>query len=165
VVALVLGILALGAFLVMTRVFVAADPARMAQRMRIAGGLGGIVLGGLLMAVGKGGFGLPLMVLGGSLLTVFFRRSVETDLNRGPSGGAEDLKGDPHARRRNPPRQSAMSEDEAYKILGLDPGTGPDEIRRAHRALMQKLHPDRGGSDWIASRINQAKDVLLRKRY
>lgn len=164
-VALVLGILALSAFLVMTRIFVAADPARMAQRMRIAGGLGALVLGGLLMALGRGGFGFALMMLGGGLLAVFFRRSVEADLNRGPSGGAEDLKRDPHARRRNPPRQSAMSEDEAYKILGLDPGTGPDEVRRAHRALMQKLHPDRGGSDWIASRINQAKDVLLRKRY
>jgi hypothetical protein len=165
VVALVLGILALCAFLFMTRIFVAADPARMAQRMRISGGVGAIAFGVLLMAVGKGGYGLPLIVLGGGLLSVFFRRSVEGDLNRGPSGGAEDLKRDPGARRRNPARQGAMAEDEAYKILGLDPGAGPDEIRRAHRALMQKLHPDRGGSNWLASRINQAKDVLLRKRY
>ncbi len=58
--------------------------------------------------------------------------------------------------------QSApLSETEAYDILGLTPDASHDDIISAHRRLIQKLHPDRGGSNYLAARINEAKDRLL----
>ncbi|MER8483392.1 DnaJ domain-containing protein [Mesorhizobium sp. M1322] len=59
------------------------------------------------------------------------------------------------------PGSGAMTKEEAYKILGLEAGAAAADVRKAHRRLMQRLHPDIGGTSFLAARINEAKDVLL----
>jgi hypothetical protein len=56
---------------------------------------------------------------------------------------------------------TALTREEAFKVLGLEPGATPEQIKEAHRRLMRSYHPDMGGSDYLAARINEAKDLLL----
>lgn len=85
---------------------------------------------------------------------------LEAYLDRRSASWRERAEGDADPRRRPDAKGGAMTQQEAYQILGLQPGAGADEIRRAHRTLMKKLHPDQGGSDYLASRVNAAKDLL-----
>jgi hypothetical protein len=62
------------------------------------------------------------------------------------------------------PRGGDMTVEEAYAILGLAPGADEEAIRAAHHRLMMQLHPDHGGSDYLATQINRARDVLLKRR-
>jgi DnaJ domain len=70
----------------------------------------------------------------------------------------------PQAEQQAPPQQAQVnvSLDEAYQVLGLEPGADKEAVIDAHRKLIQKMHPDRGGNDFLAAQINQAKEVLIK---
>jgi hypothetical protein len=83
-------------------------------------------------------------------------------LDRRDAGWREHAQGDAAAGRAAA-SSGKMTEQEAYQILGLEPGAGADAIAAAHRTLMKKFHPDQGGTTYLAARINEAKEILLRR--
>ena len=99
------------------------------------------------------------------LLALFGRdartaRRLEAYLDRRHPGWRVDAEADPHARSRRAPNPGAMSEQEAYEILGLERGASLEQVRTAHRTLMKRLHPDQGGTAEQAARVNAARDRL-----
>jgi hypothetical protein len=89
-------------------------------------------------------------------------RLLETYLDRRFAGWRQADEGQGEAGQRGNVGGGAMTRNQAYEILGLPQGAGAEEIVRAHRSLMKKLHPDHGGSTALAARVNEAKEVLLR---
>ena len=85
----------------------------------------------------------------------------EAYLDRRMPGWREHVEGDGAAGAGGTANSGAMTDEEAYQILGLAPGATDREIRAAHRRLMMRVHPDQGGSTFLAAKINQAKDRLL----
>ena len=85
------------------------------------------------------------------------RRSQESEAERGGAELLESSQSGESARGGS----TKMTREEALEILDLQEGAGTDDIRGAHHRLMLKLHPDQGGSTFLASQINQAKDLLL----
>ncbi|MFH0342550.1 MAG: DnaJ domain-containing protein [Chromatiales bacterium] len=67
------------------------------------------------------------------------------------------------AGRESQPDRASMTPEEAYAVLALVPGASKDQIIAAHRRLILRFHPDRGGSDYLAAKINQAKDLLIKE--
>ncbi len=88
------------------------------------------------------------------VLEAYLDRAHEDWRDRVKAGGAGEAGGEGFAK-------GAMTRDEAYQILGLEAGASADEIKAAHHRLMTGLHPDHGGSTYLASKLNQAKDLLL----
>jgi hypothetical protein len=127
-----------------------------------SGDMTGQILAGPHAGRSLGEFDLPELA---AMIPNFDGESVallESYLDRRFPAWREHAQGNAAGGQRRAASSGKMTDEEAYQILGLQPGAGRDEIGRAHRALMKKLHPDQGGSTYLAARVNEAKDTLLR---
>jgi hypothetical protein len=127
------------------------------------GAMRGRILAGRHEGVTLDALDVPTLVASLAEIDEESRALLMAYLDRREPGWRAHAQGDPHAREAAAPQSGKMTEEEAYQILGLQPGTTPEEISRAHRSLMKKLHPDQGGSTYLAARVNEAKEVLLRR--
>jgi hypothetical protein len=127
-----------------------------------SGELAGQIVAGPHAGHWLGEFDLPQLM---AMVPSFDAESVallESYLDRRFPAWRQNTERDTAGRQRRSTATGKMTDEEAYQILGLQPGAGRDEIARAHRGLMKKLHPDQGGSTYLAARVNEAKDTLLR---
>jgi hypothetical protein len=97
------------------------------------------------------------------LLEAYLDRRFGADWRAADGGSEAEADAAPGAGEGQAASPGGMSREEAWAVLGLEPGAAEDAIRAAHKRLMVKIHPDQGGSDWLAARINQAKDLLLKR--
>jgi hypothetical protein len=144
-----LGTIALAAIIGLLYAFTRAEPLALSRSLRYCGA---ILLGlAALAMVPVGRIGMAI-ILGGASWMVWTGRRLWPRSRLGAGAGYSP-------RRR--PTGSTMGRAEALRILGLQDGADKTAIRAAHKRLMMRAHPDRGGSNALAARINEAKDVLL----
>lgn len=150
---IVFGLIAvLAALLGLAWVFSRMKTETAAQSTRLVLGVLGVLAGILLTVRGLAVVGVPLAGAAVGLLGVALKRGQG---EAGPGRGRHSGSGEP------PRRAGVMSVAEAREILGVGKDAGEAEIRKAHRDLMKKVHPDTGGSGGLAQRVQEARDTLL----
>jgi DnaJ domain len=160
--AVVAGIIALCLLLLLARGYLATSARTLASGMRFSGGLI-LALITLALAV-TGRIGFAFVTASGAWYLLFGSAppwGTPYGANRGGAGGPQ---GNRQSGNSSPPRTNSMSRSEALKVLGLEEGATEEQIRLAHRRLILQTHPDKGGTTYLAAKINEAKDVLLGRR-
>ncbi|MFT3986659.1 DnaJ domain-containing protein [Aestuariivirga sp.] len=136
-----------------------SKPPQVRALIRQVSGWALVAAGAVLSMRGALNIGAPLAMLGLGLVG-------ENSLFAKNIPGARRPQAPPPGQKQQtpPPRgRITMSAKEAYSVLGLKEGSGADDVRSAHRRLMKDFHPDKGGTDYLAAKINEAKDVLLQE--
>ena len=156
------GLVALLILLWLARGFVKANPKALAIALRWGGGIAALGVAAFLAIRGQELLAVPLGAVGLALLG-WAPWLLATYLDRRHPRWREHADGGAAAGKAGTARSGKMTEEEAYQVLGVAPGASAEEIGRAHRLLIKKLHPDQGGSTYLAAHVNEAKDVLLRR--
>ena len=148
---LLAGLIALGLLVLLAGGYVRTNPKNLARGMRRSGGLLLAVAAIALALTGRVAFAF---LLGGGAWVLLF--GTVPPWNRPDWTGQSN---DGH-RTSGPPPSGRMTRAEALKVLGLEQNASETEVRAAHRRLIQQTHPDKGGTSYLAAKINEAKDVL-----
>jgi len=127
-----------------------------------SGALRGVIIAGAREGTRLESLDVPTLIAFLAEIDEDSRALLATHLDRRDPAWREHAQSDPAAGQGGAPR-GPMTHQEAYEVLGLKPGAKTEEIVSAHRTLMKRLHPDLGGTNYLAARINEAKDTLLRQ--
>ena len=160
--ALVAGIIALFVLLLLARGYLSTSARTLASGMRFSGGLI-LALITLALAV-TGRIGFAFVTATGAWYLLFGSAPPWGNPYGAYRGGPGGTQGNRQSGNGSPPRANSMTRAEALKVLGLEEGATEEQIRAAHRRLILQTHPDKGGTSYLAAKINEAKDVLLGRR-
>jgi hypothetical protein len=158
--AFVAGVIALCLLLLLARGYLRTSARTLASGMRFSGGVLLALITLALVVTGRIAF--AFITASGAWYLLF--GSAPPWQGGYGSGGAGGPQGNRQSGSSSPPRVNSMSRSEALKVLGLEEGASEEQIRAAHRRLIIQTHPDKGGTNYLAAKINEAKDVLLGRR-
>ena len=153
--ALLAGVVLLGLLLILARGYTSSNPKNLATGFRLSGGI--LLTLATVALIMMRELPMALLAAGGAWYLLLGSPPPWHKTAAGSAGPGSGQGG----RRAGPPATS-MSRAEALKVLGLEEGASEADIRAAHRRLIQQTHPDKGGTSYLAAKINEAKDVLLR---
>ncbi len=151
---LIAGAALLFLLLMLVRAYIGTDSKSLLKAGRVSGSA---VLAIIALLLGFTGKIDPAIFVGLTAAALFMGREMPWKSRFRGAGAGQAGSGN----QAPPAPASGMSRKEALDVLGLAEGASADDIRAAHRRLIMQNHPDKGGSTYLAAKINQAKDVLL----